>query len=387
MANSGSDLDIPLETFSKVVEAVYDCALDPNRWHDTVRMIAELLRSQRCVLGVHDCANDRSELAFQLGYEDAEYWQLHERKYRGLNPHFAAVQLLPVGAVATSAMLVDEHEFVESRFYQEWCKPQGLRDAITIKVLQTGQRVGLLAANRLDTCPRYGDAEVRLLTLLSPHVCRAVTISDALNLNTIRSEGLEATLDALNSGVYLVDRLGRLIYMNRAAEHQVRTGNALGIENNRLAPVDRVARIAMSKAIAEAMADEAETPASGITLALPGSESMGLVATVLPLNRGERRNLCGAFAATAAIFVQDPVVVPPFPGEAFAKLHGLTGGELRVLLAMSPGLGVKEAAEMLGIGETTAKTHLQHIYAKTRTSKQTELMHLFMSSAPPVKAA
>ena len=89
----------------------------------------------------------------------------------------------------------------------------------------------------------------------------------------------------------------------------------------------------------------------------------------------------------AAIFVQDPIVVPPFPGEAFAKLYGLTGGELRVLLAMAPGLGVKEAAEMLGIGETTAKTHLQHIYAKTGTSKQTELMHLFMSSAPPVKTA
>jgi DNA-binding CsgD family transcriptional regulator len=54
---------------------------------------------------------------------------------------------------------------------------------------------------------------------------------------------------------------------------------------------------------------------------------------------------------------------------------------------MAPGLSVKEAAEVLGIGETTAKTHLQHIHEKTRTSKQTELMHLFMSSTPPVKAA
>jgi hypothetical protein len=35
----------------------------------------------------------------------------------------------------------------------------------------------------------------------------------------------------------------------------------------------------------------------------------------------------------------------------------------------------------------TAKTHLQHVYGKTGTSKQTELMHLFMSSTPPVKAA
>ena len=42
---------------------------------------------------------------------------------------------------------------------------------------------------------------------------------------------------------------------------------------------------------------------------------------------------------------------------------------------------------MLGIGENTAKTHLQHIHSKTGTSKQTELVCLFMSSTPPVNAA
>jgi DNA-binding CsgD family transcriptional regulator/PAS domain-containing protein len=378
---------VPLEAFSTVVEAIYDCALDPNHWGHALRMIADLLGSQRCVLGVHDCANDRSQLAFQLGYEDEEYWTLHEGKYRGMNPHFPAVLLMPVGAVATSAMLVDQQEFLESRFYREWCKPQGLRDAIAVKVLQTGQRMGLLAANRLATCPRYGPTEIRLLTLLAPHICRAVTISDALNLKTIRSEALEATLDALASGVYLIDRQYRVIYMNRMAEQQVRSGQAIRIENQHLAPVARVAHAAMSMAIAEATADEAATPAGGTTIALPDNEGAGLIATVLPLNRGERRNLCRAFAATAAIFVQDPVVVLPFPGEAFAELYALTGGELRVLLAMAPGLAVKEAAEMLGIGETTAKTHLQRIYAKTGTSKQTELMHLFMNSTPPVATA
>jgi DNA-binding NarL/FixJ family response regulator len=133
--------------------------------------------------------------------------------------------------------------------------------------------------------------------------------------------------------------------------------------------------------------EEAATPETGFSLALPSRVGAGLVATILPLSRGERRNVCGAFAAMAAIFVQDPIIVPPFPGEAFAKLYGLTGSELRVLLAMAPGLSVKEAAEVLGVSETTAKTHLQHIYAKTATSKQTELTHLFMSSTPPVRVS
>ena len=214
---------------------------------------------------------------------------------------------------------------------------------------------------------------------------QAVAISDALNLTTIRSDALEATLNALTSGVYLTDRHGRIVYMNRAAEHQVRTSNAIRVANNHLSPIDHKARLALDRAIDEATGDEADLPTSGFTIALPAGDNAGLIATVLPLARGERQS--GAFSGMVAIFVQDPILMPPFiPGQAFAELYGLTTSELRVLLAMAPGLSVKEAAKMLGIGENTAKTHLQHIHSKTGTSKQTELVRLFMSSTPPVNA-
>jgi DNA-binding CsgD family transcriptional regulator/PAS domain-containing protein len=321
-----------------------------------------------------------------LGYTE-KFIRLHEEKYAAMNPFFDLWRMQPIGEVATQAMLIDDHEFWESRFYREWCKPQRFYDSIMFKILQTDHRLGWWAAHRLEGSRRYADADARLVALLSPHVCRAITISDALNLKTIRSEALEAALNALTSGVYLVDLLGRIIYMNRTAEGQVEKRDVLRIENSRLAPTDRVARAFLTAAIDQAITDEAATPTSEFSVALPAREGAGLVASILPLTRGQRQNICGAFAAKAAVFVQDPVVVPPFPGEAFAKLYSLTGGELRVLLALAPGLSVKETAEVLGIGETTAKTHLQHIYSKTGTSKQTELMLLFMGSTPPVKAA
>jgi DNA-binding CsgD family transcriptional regulator/PAS domain-containing protein len=388
VAQKAKSTDVPLETFSKVVEAIYDCALDPSRWPNAIGLVSELLQSPRLALAVHNHANHRNEIAFQLGIENDDYWRRHEETYSRINPLFVPMLLQPVGAVATRSMVIGDDELFESRFYQEWAKPQGLHDVIGVKVLHTEQRQGFLTADRFEWQPRYGEREVRLLTLLSPHVCRAVTISDVLDLKTIRSEALESALNALSSAVYLTDRHARVVFMNRVAERQVKTSNVLRIDNNRLTAVNSEARTALARAINEiCVVDEAEMSGSGFTLALPEQEQAGFVATILPLSRGERRNICGAFAATAAIFVQDPVVVPPFPGEAFAKLYGLTGSELRVLLAMAPGLTVKEAAEMLGIGETTTKTHLQHIYGKTGTSKQTELMHLFMSSTPPVKAA
>jgi hypothetical protein len=261
--------------------------------------------------------------------------RLYVEKYAAINPHSVPVQLLPKGKVATNSMLIDEQEFLRSRFYEEFLKPQGIFDTIGFNVLRTEQRFGWFAANRLKGQSRYGDAEVRLLTLLAPHVCRAFTISAVLNLKTIRSEVLEVTLNALTSGVYLADSLGRIIYTNRAAEQQIENGNVLRIENNRLVPIDRMARTRLATVIDEAIADKAAIPRSGFSVALPAKEGIGLVAAVLPLHGGERRILCGAFAAMAAIFVQGPIVVPPFLGEAFAKLYGLTGSELRTLLAMA----------------------------------------------------
>ncbi len=208
--------------------------------------------------------------------------------------------------------------------------------------------------------------------------------ADAFNLQGVNSKVLEGTLDALASSVYLTDCQGRIVYMNRAAERQVKTGNALHVVDNRLTPVDSLARVKLAEAIAKAAVDEAERLSGGITVALPTAGNKGLVATVIPIESRGLNDLCDTAAAMAAIFVQDPVAAPPIPGDAFATLYGLTDSELRVLLAMVPGLSVKAAARILGISEKTAKTHLKRIYAKTDTCKQTELMRLLMTSTPPI---
>ena len=127
--------------------------------------------------------------------------------------------------------------YSRAEFYKEWAKPQGLHDVVGVKVLHTEQRQGFFTADRFVSQPRYGEREVRLLTLLSPHVCRAVAISDVLSLKTIRSEALESALDALGSAVYLTDRYGRVVFMNGVAERQVKASNALHIENDRLSSV------------------------------------------------------------------------------------------------------------------------------------------------------
>ena len=52
----------------------------------------------------------------------------------------------------------------------------------------------------------------------------------------------------------------------------------------------------------------------------------------------------------------------------------------RILQEVVRGSGVVGAAAMLGVSVTTARTHLQHVFQKTNTASQAELVRLVMLS-------
>jgi len=171
--------------------------------------------------------------------------------------------------------------------------------------------------------------------------------------------------------------------MNAAAERQVKTGTSIRVLNNRLDPIDPSARAVLLKAIDQSAADDED--ASQFSLAIPDGNGAGYIATLLPVQRGQRADILAPFAASVAVFMQDPLETPLMPGEAFARLHKLTGAELRVLLALAQGLGAREAADMLGISEPTVRSHLKHMFAKTHALRQADLLRMLQNSTPAVR--
>ena len=369
---------------SDTIGAIYDCALDPDRWRDACRRMADLCESTAGGMCVHDIRNVQNDQLYEFGYQP-EFLHLFEKHYPQ-SPIAAASIVGEVGDVFTLTQVCSDEELFESRFYRELLQPFGYLDFIGFMALRAGARVASIHTSRSELAPRYGARDISVFELLSPHVCRALAISDALDIRTLRSEMLEATLDGLAAGVYLTKRDGRVVYMNAAAERQVKTGDAIRIVNNRIFPNDPETCAAIAKAIDEVATDETDAGPAGHSLAIPDANGAGYVATLLPLERGRRQSIMAPFAASVAIFAQDPAQVPLMPGESFARLYHLTGGELRVLLALAQGLGAKEAADMLGIGEPTVRTHLQRMFSKTGTSRQAELLQLLQKSAPPTAA-
>jgi DNA-binding CsgD family transcriptional regulator len=73
-------------------------------------------------------------------------------------------------------------------------------------------------------------------------------------------------------------------------------------------------------------------------------------------------------------------------GAILGEYFGLTPSETRVLEDLLEGQTLSQTAMHLGIAASTAKTHLDHIFAKVGVSRQTELIRQAAQLLPPVRA-
>jgi DNA-binding CsgD family transcriptional regulator len=121
----------------------------------------------------------------------------------------------------------------------------------------------------------------------------------------------------------------------------------------------------------------------GVDVALGSRFGEPAIAHVLPLASGGLGTPSG-MRATAAVLVV-PAVAPPIGNlTAVAECLRLTPAEARIVAKLTAGATLAEAAAALGIADTTAKTHLTHIFSKTGVARQVELIALIHRLVPPV---
>ena len=316
----------------------------------------------------------------------AGYFDLY-RKTLPFNPMVPYIALSNSGETWANSEIVPDDELYKSRFYHDFMKPQNLRDAIGVVCLRSGNRFGVLVANRGTDQPNYGDAERRLFERLSPHVCRAFAISDMLDLRSVKTDALIETLDAITAAVFVIDEAGLVLHHNQAAERLLKSGRVMSLRGDKLWPVDALSRTTLMLALEQALdaADGAPLADAAIPLAALNGAGPGMIASLLPLGDAAAQPVGGTGGpARWAVFIQDPKTPVPMPGEAFARLYKLSPAELRVAMALTSGMTVEEIADSQGGSAATVRTHIKKLFAKTETNRQIDLVRLILATMPPI---
>jgi len=369
------------QDLSDLIGRIYDCTLDPSRWEWTLDEIRTLLQGRAAQLALVDLRQGRLLLSKDRGMDAL----MHEQVGRHLPEMQRNLErLLDNGRSMEEALVVSRTYSAEMRaapYYQELLS-QGFVDIAQMVLVRSPTRLSALGVSRYESVGEFGDREIELMRLLIPHVRRAVTISNVLDVQAIEKARMAETLDALKLGVVLANEDSRILHANRAAEEMMRDDGPLRGRGGVLRAEGGAASLEIRSAIKQAARNESGIGKTGLAVRLTEEDEAPVVAHVLPLAGGEVRSRLEP-AAVAAVFV-NPKVDDAASAQAVATTFGLTPAETRVLNRILTGSTVAEAAADLGVAPTTARTHLDAIFAKTGVSRQSELIRLAAQVTPAV---
>lgn len=376
------------EQFSGLIGRIYDCTLEPDGWPETMGEICRAVDCAAAAIMLIDLQH--SQHHFFRTWNLDPYWLAAQEHYYDditfLHQNSPLVANESFGEPLVHSREIPEEVYRKTRFFQEWVRPQGFHDSMQVVVLHEPPRIGAFAVQRRDDVGLLSDEDIAVMQLLAPHICRAVAISDLMDMKTLEVQALAASLDAFAAGIVVVADDSRILHVNLAAQAMLEHKAPIRSVNGRLTASDPIADGALARAVVIARRNEPEIGSAGIGVALRGDSGEIAVAHVLPLASGELRTRLVP-QATAAVFVTHAASRPALDTAAIAVSVGLTQAEARLLEQLAGGATLANAAVALGIAETTAKTHLSHIFSKTGVSRQTDLIALVHRLTPPVRVS
>jgi DNA-binding CsgD family transcriptional regulator len=219
------------------------------------------------------------------------------------------------------------------------------------------------------------------LRRIAPHLVRAASVSLRLSRSEVGRIADAEALDHLAQGVLIVAADGEVLLANKAAESLLAEADGIRTE----------------KSLLRANAPAVTGRFQGLIAA--AAKRSGAISGMMALPRPIPRRALSVLVAPLAIestwfltsrpaaivFLADPDGVPPVVQDQLRNLYGLTPAEAGVATAVARGAGLQAAADELRISLATARTHLQHVFEKTETRRQAELVRLIAGGAVHVR--
>jgi DNA-binding CsgD family transcriptional regulator len=192
-----------------------------------------------------------------------------------------------------------------------------------------------------------------------------------------------ATLDHFDAGFVAVLPDGAILHANRTAREMISAGWPIQASNGCLQACSKKATSLLLNSLRQLGESNESSPPDGICLdvclAEAASPKGGAIATMKLLVNAQLSLSPVALFVTSLRSRRDCVL------SGVAECFGLTPAETRTLHRFLEGGTVAEAALALAVSENTVKTHLQNIFAKTRLSRQGQLIRLVNDFRPPLR--
>jgi DNA-binding CsgD family transcriptional regulator len=352
---------------------IHAAALDNAAWDGLLRQLARLLGCVAGGLTVEDPATGRGNPITYFGF-DAQHVERTFDRYLPMNPLFGVAQKMQPGAIIANGDIISTRDFRRTEFYDGWARPQGLCSPLTLVVHRMGNTVIPLTLVRPDGAGEATKGGRAFLRRMAPHLMHAVRVSMQVKGLEHRLQGLSEMLNALSGPAFLLDSLGHVMFASAEAEQMLAdpATDWLSVHESGLQIQDPAIDAQLQRAVSQTLGRPGTSAGTTVDVVRPGHRAVSILVTPLPGVATPWSNFGVGGAGRARCLVQ----VAGLEGDGFARHHELTPAETRLLHAVLSGTGLAWSAQQLGISRATAKSHLDRVFQKTNTFRQTELIAL-----------
>ena len=369
---------------SRLIAEIYDAALDRSLWPSALQRTCEYVDGRTSGLMSHDIHQQNANFYYTWN-DNPDFTKLYAEKYAKLNPAVIPSMLqTQVGEVSALLDFVPVDEYRATQIYKEFSAPQGYLDSIQAVLEKSATSYAAATVILGEEHGPVSEWARRRMELLAPHFLRAVQIGKVIDLKEVKASALADTLDGIAAAMFLLDGTGNVVHANVAGHDMLAAKALLRTIGSRLSLIEPKSDRTLQDMLASLGTGEIAIGGGGASIPLSGRDGQRYVAQILPLTNGARRAAGIAYSAVAALFVRKATLSLPHPLETIADLYKLTPAEMRVLMMTIEVGGIPKVAPVLGVSERTVKTHLAHIFAKTGTQRQVDLVKLVAGYMSPL---
>jgi DNA-binding CsgD family transcriptional regulator/PAS domain-containing protein len=357
------------------IEAIYDAALDPSRWPIALQAIADVSDDVGTVFSYQ-----RDDGGFGAIGSPGLDALLHEYATQFDGDDLRAIRGFDRGVflakdTVTDTDVVSDEEMAKHPFYLMLAR-HGLKYFAGVPISPDPRIIASIAVQRAIERQPFTKDEIAIVTLLGRHAEKSLRLGLQLINLQLSQEGLGDALSKVGIGVFILDTLGRVVFVNPAGADLAADG--LTVSNGRLHIERCPERAGIDAAIQRSISTDAQTRAveSKAMLVDRHDGKRPIAVHVLPIAPRDRKEDGVLTHARAIVLAIQPDADGPADPAQVRDLLGLTLGEARVAALVGSGLAPREAAARLGIGEETARTALKRVFSKVGVSRQSELAAL-----------
>jgi DNA-binding CsgD family transcriptional regulator/PAS domain-containing protein len=374
------------ERAHQLIDRIYAAALDPDVWQQVTEGISKMFGGSPTMLSFV-MPGEAAGAHYAVGIEEPYRRSYLEHLFKDV-PFSTRHMGQFIDRWGDLGEVIGHINLAATELYTEWLKPQGLPAAWpvghTIANEQHEPIGGFTVFPRegAPACTRELFAEADRLV---PHLRRALqlhrTVSGARRVQLALAEAI----DRLPTGLLLLDAKRRVVVRNKGAERILAENDGFRIDSHGPNVDDARENATLQKLIADAMdaSEGHELRAAGFVAISRPSGARSYAVMVTPLIAAPGQSV--ASDAVVALFVADPSARLTADPEALSELYQLTYSEAELVRLLAAGLSLEEAAQKRGVSLNTARSHLKHVFAKTDTSRQGELVRLIMSGVGQIR--